>query len=112
MAEWGLGLSESLLGMYAQVTNTAVRLSGSGGLECSIKLYREGEGQAIGARRRQARAIDFISDRNRPAVDPKVAQVAQVTVRHTVFASGPCSLGDPEQRRPALRPLGYPTDCP
>ena len=40
------------------------------------------------------------------------AQVAQVTVRHTVFASGPCSLGDPEQRRPALRPLGYPTDCP
>ena len=42
----------------------------------------------------------------------RVAQVAQVTVRHTVIASGPCRLGDPEQRRPALRPLGYPTDCP
>lgn len=41
-----------------------------------------------------------------------VAQVAQVTVRHTVIASGPCKLGDPERRRPALGPLGYPTDCP
>ena len=30
----------------------------------------QGRRQAIGARRRQARAIDFISDRNRPAVDP------------------------------------------
>ena len=40
----------------------------------------------------------------------ETAQVAQVAVRHTVIASGPCSLGDPEQRRPALRPLGYPTE--
>ena len=47
-----------------------------------------------------------------PVQSAEVAQVAQVTVRHTVIASGPCRLGDPEQRRPALRPLGYPTDCP
>ena len=44
----------------------------------------------------------------------EVAQVAQVTVRHSVIASGPCKLGDPGRRRPALslRPLGYPTDRP
>ena len=35
-------------------------------------------------------------------VPSQVAQVAQVTVRHTVFALGPCNSGDPEPRRPAL----------
>ena len=42
-----------------------------------------------------------------PVPVAQVAQVAQVAVRHTVIASGPCSLGDPEQRLPlGVEPRG------
>ena len=59
-------------------------------------------------------AIEFYFGSNRLHVPPLVAQVAQVngTTHGNRVRSLYLRLGDPEQRRPALRPLGYPTDCP